>query len=96
MKKRLLTPRSISIITLLLTIATAPAFAQSTAFTYQGQLKDGSSPATGLYDLQFCLFDTPSNPIPLGCATDANDVEFDFGADDGFVADVGAGGGVVL
>ena len=28
-----------------------------TTFTYQGQLKDGGSPANGLYDLEFSLYD---------------------------------------
>src|SRR5207244_3020673 len=32
-------------------------FAQGTAFTYQGQLKDGFAPANGSYDLMFKLFD---------------------------------------
>jgi len=27
-----------------------------TAFTYQGRLKDGGSPANGVYDLQFTLY----------------------------------------
>ncbi|MCX6999534.1 MAG: hypothetical protein NT106_04465, partial [Candidatus Sumerlaeota bacterium] len=30
--------------------------AQTTAFTYQGQLKDGANPANGNYDLRFVLF----------------------------------------
>ena len=33
-------------------------FAQTTAFTYQGQLKDGANPANGSHDFQFKLFDT--------------------------------------
>jgi len=33
------------------------AHAQGTAFTYQGRLNDGGTPATGLYDLRFALFD---------------------------------------
>lgn len=36
------------------------AFAQTTAFTYQGRLTDGATPANGTYDLQFKLFDTPT------------------------------------
>lgn len=34
------------------------ALAQSQAFTYQGRLTDGGSPADGLYDMQFRLFDS--------------------------------------
>ena len=29
------------------------ALAQTSAFTYQGRLNDGSSPASGTYDLRF-------------------------------------------
>jgi len=35
------------------------AYAQTTAFTYQGKLSAGGSPPTGSYDIQFLLFDTP-------------------------------------
>ncbi|HEX3083266.1 MAG TPA: hypothetical protein VHP99_01985, partial [Pyrinomonadaceae bacterium] len=34
------------------------AFAQSSAFTYQGKLSDSGAPANGTYDIQFKLFDT--------------------------------------
>ncbi len=67
---------------LAITLCLAPPAAAATlgtAFTYQGQLKDSGQPANGLYDLQFCLFDTSSNPIPLGCAADAGDVPVDAG-----------------
>src|SRR5262245_56486323 len=33
--------------------------AQTAAFTYQGNLRTGGTPATGSYDIQFLLFDTP-------------------------------------
>jgi hypothetical protein len=33
------------------------ASAQQTAFTYQGRLNDGASPASGVYDFQFTLYD---------------------------------------
>lgn len=36
------------------------AFAQGTAFTYQGQLLNGGAVATGLYDLQFSLYTSSS------------------------------------
>src|SRR5262245_51126601 len=38
--------------------ANGTAFGQGTAFTYQGKLSDGGSPASGQYDFQFKLFDT--------------------------------------
>jgi hypothetical protein len=41
------------------------ALAQSQAFTYQGRLTDGGSPAEGLFDMQFRLFNTQ----PVGTGT---------------------------
>ena len=38
------------------------AAAQGTAFTYQGWLNDGASPATGIYDLRFTIYDSTNNP----------------------------------
>ncbi len=35
---------------------TSAAFAQGTAFTYQGRLNDGATPATGQYDFRFKLY----------------------------------------
>jgi len=40
-------------------------FAQTTAFTYQGRLLDNGSPVTGIYDLQFALYDASNNPSTL-------------------------------
>lgn len=40
---------------LLLPMLASPAFTQTTAFTYQGQLTDNGAPATGDYDLRFAL-----------------------------------------
>lgn len=72
--------------------ASAAAAPLGTAFTYQGELKSGGSPATGLFDFQVCLFDSADsdlNPIPLACAPvlDSTPVEngrftlnLDFGA----------------
>jgi photosystem II stability/assembly factor-like uncharacterized protein len=37
------------------------AFAQGTAFTYQGRLNDNASPANGLYDLRFRVWDASTN-----------------------------------
>ena len=44
---------------LLVTLNLQPSttFAQGTAFSYQGRLNDGGSPATGIYDLRFTICD---------------------------------------
>src|SRR5215471_15583450 len=39
-----------------------PAFAQGTAFTYQGRLNDGANPASGSYDLRFTIYDSTNQP----------------------------------
>ncbi|HON49041.1 MAG TPA: tail fiber domain-containing protein [Candidatus Sumerlaeota bacterium] len=62
--------------------------AQSTSFTYQGQLKDGANPANGTYDLCFLLFTAASggeasNPIyvdDLAVANGLFSAELDFGS----------------
>src|SRR6185295_12100895 len=47
-----------TIITLVLFLgAISGAFAQGTAFAYQGRLNDGANPANGSYDLRFSLWD---------------------------------------
>ena len=40
--------------------------AQGTAFTYWGRLNDGSSPAQGLYDLSFTVFDSSAGGTNVG------------------------------
>src|ERR1035438_4017734 len=40
----------------LLTLNSQSAFAQGTAFTYQGQLQNNGSPASGTHHLQFSRF----------------------------------------
>jgi hypothetical protein len=40
--------------------------AQSTAFTYQGRLSDGTSPANGSYDLMFALFNVSNGAGQAG------------------------------
>ena len=52
----------------LLTAICLPAFAQGTAFTYQGRLNDGASAANGTYDLTFTLFNTPNGASQTGSA----------------------------
>jgi len=41
------------------------AHAQGTAFTYQGQLQNGGSPASGTYNLTFTLFSTSNAGVPV-------------------------------
>ncbi len=40
-------------------------YAQGTAFTYQGQLNDSGSPASGTYSLTFTLFKTNTSGVPI-------------------------------
>lgn len=42
------------------------AYAQTSAFTYQGELNDGGVPASGPYDMQFKLFDSSSGSNQIG------------------------------
>jgi hypothetical protein len=46
----------------------------STAFTYQGRLKDNGQNANGLYDLEFKLFTTATGGIQLGPTSCVNNV----------------------
>ena len=41
------------------------ALAQGTAFTYQGQLQNSGSPASGTYNLTFTLFNTNTTGVPI-------------------------------
>jgi hypothetical protein len=56
----------ITILILAMLILSHHVVAQSTAFTYQGQLKDNGNPANGRYDLIFQVFDSPSGGSSLG------------------------------
>src|SRR5438270_760063 len=49
----------------LLTATCCSAFAQGTSFTYQGRLIDGGSPANGIYDLRFAIYDSTNSPGTL-------------------------------
>jgi len=66
------------------------AQAVGTAFTYQGRLTDGGSPANGEYDIRFTLYDAPTAGTQVGSMvpkenTTVTDglftVELDFGSD---------------
>lgn len=50
----------------LILLMCAAAFAQTTAFTYQGRLSDGGAAANGSYDLGFALFDAASGGAQIG------------------------------
>lgn len=55
--------------------ATAPAArAQTTVFTYQGQLTDAGAPANGNYDLQFALFDALAAGAQIGATLTRSNV----------------------
>ncbi len=60
------TTRGILVVWAILTALASAAGAQSTAFTYQGQLKDGGTPANGSYDFQFDLYDAVTGGTLLG------------------------------
>src|SRR5579864_2671646 len=57
----------------LLLVLAAPGFltlvdsaaAQGTAFTYQGRLNSGASPANGNYDLSFALFTSSAGGVAI-------------------------------
>ncbi|MCC6823362.1 MAG: hypothetical protein IT579_21740 [Verrucomicrobia subdivision 3 bacterium] len=66
-----------------------PAFAQSTAFTYQGVLQSGGAPANGSTDFTFTLYNAASGGATVGVSNEVNHlavsnglftVTLDFGA----------------
>ena len=68
MKLRKLLPR-IGLAALLLSTLNyqlPTAFAQGAAFTYQGVLHDAGSPANGVYDLRFAVYDAASGGLSAG------------------------------
>jgi hypothetical protein len=56
----------------LLTLNSQSAFAQGTAFTYQGQLQNNGSPASGTYNLEFNFYTSASGGASLGAVTNSN------------------------
>ncbi len=48
-----------------LLLSIQPVLAQGTAFTYQGQLQDNGSPASGTYNLTFSLFNTNTGGVAM-------------------------------
>ena len=61
-----LRPAAIGAVAAVLAGLASEATAQSTAFTYQGQLLEAGVPATGPYDMWFRLYDQPTNGSDLG------------------------------
>jgi len=81
------TIRTISCLCTLLAVH-AYAYAQGTAFTYQGHLTQTGNPANGLYEMQFALYDAVTDgtlvgtPVSLAPVTISNGlftVSLDFG-----------------
>jgi hypothetical protein len=69
--------------------AIAPAAPMGTAFTFQGRFTDSNSPANGIYDFEWKLYDDPNAGTQLGSTVysdnlDVNDGDFtavlDFGS----------------
>ncbi len=52
---------------------------RGTAFQYQGQLNNGTSPANGSYDFQFTLF----NAVTNGSALSVTETNFNVGVTNG-------------
>jgi len=64
--KHLLQAAALWLLLLTLVSQLATAHAQGTAFTYQGRLNDGASPATGIYDLRFAIYDALNSGAQQG------------------------------
>ena len=65
----------------ILTLSSAVISAEplGSAFTYQGRLTDSGQSADGLYDLQVCLFDSPTAVVAIACPPDFDDVPIEDG-----------------
>jgi hypothetical protein len=84
------TKRPLIIFALLISLGSLTQAAPlGTAFTYQGSLTDGGSPANGTYDLKFMLYSSGSGgnalsgPItnsPVGVTNGLFTVDLDFGS----------------
>ena len=56
----------------LLSLNLSTAYAQGTAFSYQGKLNDHGNPAAGIYDLRFTIYDAATNgDVVSGVLTNA-------------------------
>src|SRR5438874_12676488 len=59
---------------LLLLLNAGRVVAQTSAFTYQGRLTDGGTPANGNYDLQFALWDSSSGGSQIGATQNFSNI----------------------
>lgn len=62
------------VLAVLLASGIVPVRAQSTAFTYQGRLREDAVPAVGVFDLRFALYDSPANGNKVGSDVMTNSV----------------------
>ncbi|MBI3852845.1 MAG: hypothetical protein HY298_21530 [Verrucomicrobia bacterium] len=81
----------LSLITLAVLTGASHTFAQGTAFTYQGRLADGGTPANGSNDFTFAVFASASGGLPLAGPIKVEDVIVSNGL---FTATVDFGAGV--
>lgn len=78
--KTKLTPNVASTLLLLSTVTTLyvaqlqTAYAQGTAFTYQGRLGSGGNPANGFFDITFSMWTNASGPAQVGATVTTNAV----------------------
>ena len=74
--KTKLTPQFVAAVLLFATLVLPPStvFAQGTAFTYQGQLQNNGSPASGTYNLEFSLFNANTGGTAVAGPVTTNDV----------------------
>ena len=77
------------ILSILFLLFTGSLLAQGTAFTYQGRLNDGGSPAHGSYDFRFKLFEDPLGNNQAGSTILTNGFEITNGL---FIATLDFGG----
>lgn len=83
-------PRFLAVVCAL-TLACTNAFAQSSAFTYQGNLQAGGAPADGHFDMRFTLHDGPTSPTVIAGPVTVAPVEVSNGL---FTAQLDFGSGV--
>jgi hypothetical protein len=90
MRTKLKLPALVLLAHTILNLHLSTAFAQGTAFTYQGRLNDGGSPANGSYDLVFTLYAVNSggtavtvpvtnSPVPVSNGLFAATIDFGSG-----------------